>query len=308
MNFTLRTLRYIVAAAESGNISEAARRLHVSQPSVSAAIADYEAALGVPLFLRHHAKGVTPTPAGRRLVTEARVLIKHAEDFNRMTQSLGGALQGEIDVGCFSTIAARYLPTILAAFGRDFPGIAVHVDIGDQEHVLGALAEGRSEFAITYDLGVPGGMVSRMLVELPPCAVLQAGHRLAAEKAVRLTELAAEPLVLLDLAISREYFFSLFHASGVEPRIAWRARSYEFVRGLVAAGQGYAIHNVIPQTDTTYDGGELVIRPFAEPLPTARVVLLSLPSLSMRPAVAAFADYLEDAFRAQSRGPQPPPG
>ena len=304
MNISLRALRYIVATADSGNISEAARRLNLSQPSVSAAIAEFEAAIGITVFLRHHAKGVSLTPAGQRLVNEARVLIKHAEDFGRTAQALGGSLQGEIHIGCFFTLAPRYMPAILADFARANPGITVRIDEGDQEHVLAALAAGRTELAVTYDLAVPAEMASHTLAELPPHAMIPAAHPLASQKAVRLTELAKGPLVLLDLPFSREYFLGLFRAHGVEPRIAWRSRSYEFVRGLVARGHGFAIHNVIPRTTTTYDGEELAVRPFVEPMPSVKVVCLSLPSLAMRPAVTAFADFLRASF---AKAQEPPP-
>ena len=63
MNMSLRQLRYVVAAADCGHVTAAAKRLNVSQPSVSSAIAEVEAEIGVPLFIRHHARGVTLTPA-----------------------------------------------------------------------------------------------------------------------------------------------------------------------------------------------------------------------------------------------------
>ena len=302
MQVSIRALRYIVATADCGNISEAARRLNVSQPSVSAAVAEFEAAVGVTVFLRHHARGVSLTPAGQRLVNEARALIKHAEDFARNAQAIGGSLQGEIHVGCFVTLAPRYMPLLLAEFGRSYPGISVRIDDGDQEHVLGALTTGRTELALTYELAVPAEIASQALVELPPHAVLPAGHALAREQAVGLKQLAREPFVLLDLPLSREYFLGMFRAHGVEPRIAWRSRSYEFVRGLVAGGHGFAILNVLPQTRMTYDGSEVAIRPILEPLPPVRVVCLSLPELSMRPAVKAFADFLQSAFRVNDAG------
>jgi DNA-binding transcriptional LysR family regulator len=298
MHISLRALRYIVATADYGSISAAARRLNLSQPSISSAIAEFEQAVGATLFMRHHAKGVTLTPAGRRLINEARALIKHAEDFSRTAQAIGGSLQGEIHIGCFVSLAPCYMPPILAAFGTAYPGISVHIDEGDQEHVLGALAAGRTELAVTYDLGIPGEMTAHSLVELPPLAVMPAAHPLTAQEAVALADFVKEPLIFLDLPLSRVYFMSLFHAHGVEPRIAWRTRSYEFVRSMVASGHGLAIHNVVPRTNTTYAGGELAIRPFREPMPALKVVCLSMPSLSLRPAVKAFAEYLGDAFAA----------
>ena len=61
-----------------------------------------------------------------------------------------------------------------------------------------------------------------------------------------LRELADEPFILLDLPHSRDYFFGLFRAVGLEPRIVFRSRSQELIRGLVAHGHGFAIQNAIP--------------------------------------------------------------
>ena len=80
MQFTLKHLRYFVAAAERGSVTAAARAIHVSQPSISEAIAHLEAVFDLQLFLRHHAQGLSPTPAGRRLLLEARSLLAHADD------------------------------------------------------------------------------------------------------------------------------------------------------------------------------------------------------------------------------------
>jgi len=299
MHVSLRALRYIVATADYGNISEAARRLNLSQPSISSAIAEFEEAVGVTVFLRHHAKGVSLTPAGQRLISEARALIRHAEEFTRTAQAIGGSLHGEIHIGCFNTIAPCYMPSLLAEFAQLYPGISVQVEDGDQEQVLAALTTGRTELAITYDLGLEAEMTSHTLATLPPHAVIPAAHPLAKERAVALCDFVAEPLIFLDLPLSRVYFMSIFQAHGVEPRIAWRTRSYEFMRGMVAAGHGFAIHNVIPRTTTTYNGGELAVKPFWEPMPALKIVCLSLPSLSMRPAVKAFSDFLQTAFKAQ---------
>ena len=59
MNFTLKHLRYFVAAGETGSVTKAAEAVHVSQPSISAAIAHLEAVFGLQLFIRHHAQGRT---------------------------------------------------------------------------------------------------------------------------------------------------------------------------------------------------------------------------------------------------------
>ena len=92
------------------------------------------------------------------------------------------------------------------------------------------------------------------MAQLPPHALLAAGHRLARRKSIALSELAREPHVLLDLPLSREYFMQLFGDAGLEPDVAMRSEHPETIRTLVANGFGYAIVNALPRTGTALDG------------------------------------------------------
>ena len=224
MNMSLRALRYVVATADFGNLTEAAKHLNVSQPSISAAIAQFEAECGVQIFVRHHAKGVTTTIAGTRIVNEARLLLNHARDFNQNARAMSDEVHGEIAVGCFWTIATHFMPSLLTAFMESHPGISVKLDEGDQQQILDAIISGRTEMAISYEFARPEEVIAEPLAELPPYAVLHPDHPLAARDSVSLAELAGEPFILLDLPHSRDYFLSLFHAVGVEPRVAEATR------------------------------------------------------------------------------------
>ena len=247
MKLSLRQFRYVVAAADAGHVTEAARRLNVSQPSISSAIAELEAEIGVPLFIRHHARGVTLTPVGERVVNEARLLLKHAQDFAQNAIEHGDALKGEIAVGCFLTLAIRFMPALLAGFAQHYPGITVTLHEGDQEELIGDAAAGRDRTGACLQPGGarrhPRRAADRSAAAMP---IVAADHRLAHREPVSLRELADEPFILLDLPYSRDYFFGLFRAVGVEPRIVFRSRSQELIRGLVAHGHGFAIQNAIP--------------------------------------------------------------
>ena len=297
MNISLRLLRYVTAAADCGNVTEAARRLQVSQPSVSAAIAELEQMLGVTIFVRHHAKRVTVTPAGQRLINEARLLLKHAEEFSKTAEALGDTARGEITVGCFPTLAARFMPSLMLEFSDRYPLITLRLEEGDQEQLIRDLAQGRIEMAVGYDMGLPSGFDSKPLLSLPPIVALSADHRLARASDVSLTELEKEPFILYDAVHSRDYLLSLFDALGLQPNIALKLRSFELIRGLVARGHGYAIHSVVPLTSTTYDGGHVVMKPIRDKLPPAQMVCVTPGSHLVRPAVGIFAEFLETALK-----------
>lgn len=294
MNISLRLLRYVTAAADCGNVTEAARRLQVSQPSVSAAIAELEQMLGITIFVRHHAKGVTLTQAGQRLAQGARLLLKHAEEFSKTAEALSDAGRGDITVGCFPTLAARFMPSLMLEFSERHPMISLHLEEGDQEHLMRDLAQGRIEMAITFGDHVPSGFDTTPLLPLPPLVMLPANHRLARASDVSLTEFEKEPLIVYDKV---NYVSSLFEALGLQPNVALRLKSFELIRGLVARGHGYAIDTVVPLTPTTYDGGHVIIKPIRDKLPPAQVVGVTPGSQLVRPAVKIFASFLEAALQ-----------
>jgi len=296
MPFSLRSLSYIVATADAGSVTGAARQLNVSQPAISAAIAEAEAGLGTQLFVRHHARGVTLTVAGGQFVHEARLLIKHAQDFETSVATLGSSVTGEITVGCFATLATRYMPRLLADFARRQPGITVRMEEGNQQDIIEGLLSGRAEIALAYTYALPQEITGERLTDLPPYILLGADHPLAGRKSISLREVEEEPFILLDLPHSRDYFFGLFATSKIMPRIAYRLKSYELIRGLVGHGHGYTIHNALPGTSITYDGSKVMAHPIAEELPPVQVMSLYLRRQTMRPAVRAFADFLNEAF------------
>lgn len=298
MNVSLRALRYVVATADFGNLTEAAKHLNVSQPSISAAVAQFEAECGVQVFVRHHAKGVTTTIAGTRIINEARLLLNHARDFGQNARAMADEVRGEITVGCFWTIATHFMPSLLSEFAESHPGITVSLDEGDQQQILEALISGRTELALSYEFARPEEVVAEQLAELPPYAVLHVDHPLAQRDHVRLSDLRDEPFILLDLPHSRDYFMSLFRTVGIEPHIAFRSKAYELTRGLVGHGRGYTIQNVLPRTQTTHDGGRVAAVPIIDRLEPVRLVNLKLRRQAPRPAVEVFARHLKASFSA----------
>lgn len=296
MQFSLRALRYFVAAAESGSVTGGARQVRVSQPSISAAIAQLEADLNVQLFVRHHAKGLSLTLTGDRLLVQARSLLAHAREVEQFAGAMGDAQRGEVSAGCFITLAPFLLPRLLSGFAARYPEVTVTIEEGNQAEVLEQLRSGRCEVALSYAYGLSDEFEANVLAELPPRVILSKDHPLARKRRVSLKALAGAPMILLDLPHTRDYFLSLFRSLNIEPRVAHRTRSYEMVRGLAARGLGFGMLNAIPRVPWTYDGGEIVAVPIEEVLPPIYVVSLRLKSMVTRPAVALFAEFAKRHF------------
>jgi DNA-binding transcriptional LysR family regulator len=299
ITYTLRQLTYFVAAADHGSVAKAARALNVSQPSVSMAIAKLEGLFGVQLFLRHHAHGVSTTPAGRPLLAEARSLLAHAGELAERAQGLGAGVTGRLDVGCYLTLAPFFMPRIVAGFTKAHPDVEIALHEGHQDELLDGMAAGRHTVALIYDVDLPGHVEAEALVDLPPYALLPAGHALAASPTVALADLVREPLVLLDVPPGREYFTSLFTRAGLEPDIRFRSASIETVRGMVASGLGVSLLVTRPAGDLAYDGQGVACRPLTDPVEPGHIVLARLAQSRPTRLVETFAAHCRCYFAGE---------
>lgn len=257
MRFTLRQLEYFIAAGETGSITLASERIHISPPSISTAISHLEKELKAQLFVRHHAQGLSLTSAGRTLLGEAKRVVAQAEGLYTVASQTSLTVRGSLSVGCMVTLAPMVLPELTHSFEVAFPAVQVsHVE-GHGEDLLRSLRTCETDIALIYDLQAARDIEFLPLVSLPPYVMVSETHRLAGHSAVTLGELCDESLILLDLPLSREYFLALFAKEGLEPRIAARSSHMEVVRTMVANGYGYALVNARPKSDQALDGRRL---------------------------------------------------
>ena len=273
LRFTLRQLEYLLAVAEAGSVAAAAERVKVSAPSISVAIAQLEAQLGLALFLRRPAQGMALTQAGRQVVEQARRVLAEAERLGALPGLIGGTVRGPLTVGCLLTFAQILLPQVRRGFVDAHPEVEFAQVVGDQSEMIEGLRQARLDVALTYDLSLPPDLDFLPLVALPPCAILPADHPLAARAAVTVADLAPLPMVLLDLPLSADYFLSAFAAAGLRPRIVERTRDIGVMRSLVANGFGYTIGNIRPHDDVAPDGRPLAFVPLADGLAPMRLGL-----------------------------------
>ena len=138
MRFTLRQLQYFVAAAEAGSVTDAAQNIPVAQSSVSAAITQLEAALGVQLLIRHHAQGISPTAEGRQFLDRARALLRDADELERFASELTAELSGTLHLGCLVTLAPLVTPRLGQGFRERHPAVSLEmVEAGQADLVTG---------------------------------------------------------------------------------------------------------------------------------------------------------------------------
>jgi DNA-binding transcriptional LysR family regulator len=293
MKFTLRQLEYFIAAGESGSITLASERASISQPSISTAISHLEQELGTQLFVRHHAQGLSLTPAGRAVLREAKQLIRHAESLYSVTAEMG-RVRGTLSVGCLVTLAPMVMPALSNSFTAKHPGTDIRQSDRHQEDLLNGLQRAEIDVAVTYDLRISSDFAFTPLASLPPYALFGAADPLHQAKSVTIRELAQKPMILLDLPISREYFIGLFMKHGIEPNIACRSPNQELVRTMVANGYGYALFNARPKASIALDGRPLYPVPLAGRHPPTVIGLATLRQLAKSRLVEAFEEHCQE--------------
>jgi DNA-binding transcriptional LysR family regulator len=304
-DFTLRQLSYFVAAAHHQSVHRAAEELHVSPPAISAAIAHLEQALGLKLFERRHARGMVLTDAGDALAIECRNVLGQAWALGSERRSGAREVRGWVHFGCLLSFAPFLVPPLVRDFLKGHPQARVYWHEGNHEYLMEGLQSGALEFAILYDFEVPSGIACLPLRSAPLQAVLPGNHRLTRKKSVALRELAAEPMVLLDLPRTREYILSAFSSSGLRPRIEYRAQSVMMLRGLVASGLGYSLLNFCPPY--THPGiGTLATRPLAARLRTPSIVVAHSHRYQPTPAAGALIECAAGLVRGLSLTCRPP--
>ncbi|MCP2636060.1 LysR substrate-binding domain-containing protein [Microbacterium sp. HD4P20] len=230
-----------MAAADAGTIVVAAARMHVSPSTMSDAISELERIVDTRLCVRRKAHGLTLTTAGDRVVADARVLLRGAQELYVALNSKADQLSGPITVGCFPTLAPTVLPPLLSAFATEHPQLDIDVVEAPQDRLAQMLESGRVDLAFVYDVQLPRGVHRAKLFALPPHVLLPAGHRLAGAPHVQLEELAAEDFIMLDSPPSSTHTLSIFDARGVTPRVRHRTGNPDVVRTLVGRGLGYGM-------------------------------------------------------------------
>jgi LysR family hydrogen peroxide-inducible transcriptional activator len=262
--FTLRQLQYVVAVADELSFRRAAARCHVSQPSLSAQIAQLEDALGVRLFERER-KPVILTAAGRAIVDRARALVVAADDLVQAARRAGDPFAGTMRLGVIPTVSPYLLPCVTPRLREAFPRLTIAWVEDKTAPLLSRLADGTLDGAILA-LEADVGDVERDVIA-KDAFVLAAprGHPLAGTTApVAAAELRGQDLLLLDEGhCFRNQALEVCDAARAREG-AFRATSLTTLVQMVAGGAGLTLLPGLAVGAETQRAG-LRVRPLAAP-------------------------------------------
>jgi LysR family hca operon transcriptional activator len=191
----LRHLRYFIAVAETGSMTEAAeQRLHTAQPSLSRQIRDLEAELGVTLLIRG-ARGVELTPAGKVFLDHARMVFLQVEAATEAARRAAEPAKTSFTIGFLSGYEMDWLPPVMSILRDELPDIEVVITSQESPNLAAALVRGKIDVAFLRPEKQASGLAYRLLRKDPLIVVMPADHRLATQESVSPEEIVGETLI-----------------------------------------------------------------------------------------------------------------
>ena len=242
----LATLNAFIAIAELGSFSEAAERLHLTQPAVSKRIASLEQQLSVRLFDRL-GREVSLTEAGRALLPRAYQILNVLDDTRRALTNLNGEISGRLTLATSHHIGLHRLPPLLRAFTRAHPQVALDIQFLDSEVAYEEVLHGRAELAVITLAPETREPVHAVAVWDDPLDFVAAPeHPLARSQAISLADVAHHPAVFPGgNTFTHHIVRRLFEAQGLTPNIAMSTNYLETIKMMVSIGLAWS---VLPRT------------------------------------------------------------
>ncbi len=241
-DISIRQLRYFIATVETGQLSMAAKKLHVAQSTVTNAVLQLEQSLGVALFERHP-QGVVLTAEGYNFYHRAKRIHEELEAAINEPHFQRHQLQGSIRVGASYAVLGYFLPPLLARFRQHYPDI--DLDLRDMERpaIEAGVESGELELGVMLlsNSLERGRFAHHVLLRSRRQLWTSAHHPLSEQPHATLQDIAAYPYIQITVEEGEEATRRYWQAQGLEPKIAFRTRSMEALRGLVAHGFGVTI-------------------------------------------------------------------
>jgi DNA-binding transcriptional LysR family regulator len=307
-DYSFRQLGYLVALCDTGSMRAAAERCHVTEAAVSAAVRDLERILGVALVARQPGRRAALTRAGADVVADSRQLLRLAGELYEDVRAARGPLRGQVTVGCFPTLAPRYLPPLFQLLEQEHPDSRLEVIEGGQDTLNAAALGGACDVLLTYGTGLARELQRCVLDVARPYLLLPAGHRLASRDSVELRALDGEPLIVLSLDPCEANAGELLRQAGLAPGVVRRCASVETVCSMVAHGLGWATLVQPLPAGTDGQGLPLARRPIAPAAPRYSVVVAWTPGSARSRRLGAIMDIVrrvavggKECYRSQGR-------
>ena len=259
MDLEVRHLRLVSAVAETGSLTRAGDRLHLTQSALSHQLRDIESRLGAALFLRV-GKRLVLTPAGERLLATARDVLDRLDRTEQDIHQMGKARAGMLRLTTECYTCYHWLPPLLVRYRKRFPQVEVRIDVAATGRPLDMLLAGKLDLAIMSTPVRDRRLVSRPVFDDELVVVAARDHRFAKQTHVRLSDLRDETLYVYPPKEESRVLQEVLVPSGHVPARVEEVMLTESIAELVKAGLGVSVL-ARWAVQPLVDAGSIVIRP-----------------------------------------------
>jgi LysR family transcriptional regulator for metE and metH len=257
----VRHLKLLAAVAEEGSVTEAGKRLHLTQSALSHQLRDAEEKLGTALFLRMGRKMVL-TPAGEKLLLCARRVLDELSGAEAQIEGLNGGARGVIRLSTECYTCYHWLPPLLKKFHSKFSRVEVNIDAGATAQPAAALLEGKLDVAIMSCPPRNKSLRVTPMFEDEMVMVMAPDHRLVSSAQIQPSDLAHETVLVYPPREESTLMNKILKPAGVTPQRVIEVPLTEAIIELASAGTGIgflARWAVAPSAEA----GRVVIRPLS---------------------------------------------
>ncbi len=300
MRPTLTQLECLVTVAEERHFTRAAARCYLTQPALSARIRALEKILGVTLFERGRRRQVVATPAGKEAVARARAVLAAVDDLVVAARALRNPLAGPLRLGVIPTVAPWLLPRVLPEVRRRHPELRLLLHEGQTADLVERLLDGRLDLLLLALEAELGGAATLPLFRDDFLLAVSEGHPLARRRRVRVEDLAAGEILLLeDGHCLRDQALAVCQEVGAAEAGDFRAASLATLGQMVAGGLGTTLLPAMAVPHLAGPGTGLWTIPFRKPAPGRTIGLAWRPG---SPREAGFRQLGEALLEGQAGG------
>jgi DNA-binding transcriptional LysR family regulator len=300
MDATLTQIRTFLTVARVKGFTQAAPLLHLSQPALTVQIRQLEDSLGVRLFDRN-SRHVALTIAGRDLVPKFQRLLLEFESVVADAQGLSTKKQEIIRLGCLPSIAATFLPEVIATFRKHNPLITFVLRDANGKQIIDMIRTGEVEFGITDSEPKWSDIEVTELCRDQMQVVFSKTHPIASMKKITIDDVARWPMVLLDPETNtRTFLDAAFEGMGMLVTPVCEVSHTSSAIGMVRAGLGISMLGTLTvRANNLRASSGLRSRPIHDPTFVRHIGIVWKAKQSLSPASEAFTRLLLE-FREKS--------
>jgi LysR family hca operon transcriptional activator len=268
----LRHLRYFIAVAETGSLTEAAeRRLHTSQPSLSRQIRDLEYEVGVQLLSRG-ARGVELTASGRAFLDHARLALAQVDAAGEAARRVAQPAKRTFALGFLTGQEMDWLPEAMRILRDELPNIEVTVCSQYSPDLAAALMRGKLDLAFLRPEPNVVDLTFKTVTKEPLVVIMPSDHRLASHEAIRVQEIVGETFISVSntAPVLRTVIDEYLKRSGIDITPDHEVDNLAMAMSLVASTRGVAL---LPAYAQNFLPWSVISRPLHGDVPTIDLVI-----------------------------------